>query len=624
MRFLARALSVFLIWGLSLVGGFAAPSLARATQDEFATDLETVYTIDDQGRTQVEHHFTLTNLSPDLYISKYAYQTSLTSLEAITIKSENQSLAPQVVVTPEKTTISFSFPDALVGEGKARHFTIAYRSAVFSAQTGEVLEVTLPALTSQADYRSHHLELRVARRFGAPYRLQPQPSQTSQTKTENRYRFENYSGVAITATYGERQSYRLQASYYLHNPLQKRAYTELALPPETARQVIHYQTLHPRPETMRIDADGNWLAGYYLDPLTTLLVQAEAIITLSLNPDPTFPEPPPLPSHLAPQPYWELPKEQLRHLAGLNPSAYSLYQTTLNTLQYSTRPLSADRLRYGALGALQQPNDAVCQEFTDLFIALARGHQIPARRATGYAFTNQPQLRPLNLQGDILHTWPEYFDAERQRWQPIDPTWESTTGGVDYFHYFDLNHLTFAYNGEESSQPVPAGGYPPPETKQAKTLTVTLTEEPALSKPHFSLTVEPLRVGWLTLPGWYNLSIENDSGKAWYGARVEEGSQKGAPLTFLPFMRHRQKTLLTTERWWPEWRPLTLAIHLAQAPTQYVESQQSYLALPSYLVDYRFYLALGLGFGGLTLGTGSVLVFRRRRHSSLRGQSQAS
>ena len=97
-------------------------------------------------------------------------------------------------------------------------------------------------------------------------------------------------------------------------------------------------------------------------------------------------------------------------------------------------------------------------EFTDLFIALVRAAGIPARELDGYAHTSNTALRPLTLTKDILHAWPEYWD-DRRGWVMVDPTWENTTGGVDYFNKFDLNHFVFAVKGSSSEMPVPAGSY---------------------------------------------------------------------------------------------------------------------------------------------------------------------
>ena len=41
----------------------------------------------------------------------------------------------------------------------------------------------------------------------------------------------------------------------------------------------------------------------------------------------------------------------------------------------------------------------------------------------------------------------------------VDPTWGSTTRGIDYFSSLDLDHIAFVIKGEESNYPIPAGGY---------------------------------------------------------------------------------------------------------------------------------------------------------------------
>ena len=108
---------------------------------------------------------------------------------------------------------------------------------------------------------------------------------------------------------------------------------------------------------------------------------------------------------------------------------------------------------------MKNKSSAICTEFTDLFIALARAAGIPAREVNGYAYTTNPALRPLSLAEDILHAWPEYYDESQSLWRPVDPTWGKTTGGVDFFTKLDLNHFVFTFHGFDSTYPYPAGSY---------------------------------------------------------------------------------------------------------------------------------------------------------------------
>ena len=101
----------------------------------------------------------------------------------------------------------------------------------------------------------------------------------------------------------------------------------------------------------------------------------------------------------------------------------------------------------GSVYALKNPGSAICTEFTDLFIALSRAAGIPARELEGFAWTENPKLRPLSLSGDVLHAWPEYWDKDKNLWIQIDPTWGNTTGSIDYFTKLDFNHIVLLFMG---------------------------------------------------------------------------------------------------------------------------------------------------------------------------------
>lgn len=627
-RWLASALVMI---GLLL----GTPSIIWAAESDFATDLSSVYTVAANGSTVVEHQFTLTNLTPTMYVTKYAYQTSLTALQNISVISNGQRIEPQVVTTADRTTISFSFPDEVVGEGRQRQFSISFASDVFSTKAGEVLEVTIPALNSSSPYRNHTVDLVVAQAHGSPYRLSPTPDDTEYTNQGLRYQFSPYQGEAITAVFGQEQTYLVSAEYLLDNPLPTQSYTVIALPPDTTWQQAYYQRIDPKPDFMETDPDGNWLAGYYLEPTSQKTVTAQAHITVSLQPLASGRTTPPQPAHFSSLPFWESDRPEILSLANQFDTIEETYSGVVETLQYTQAPLTYDRARYGAIQALANPTDAVCQEFTDVFIALARANGVAARRATGYAFTNQPEIRPLSLEGDVLHAWPEFFDDATQLWQPVDPTWENTTGGVDYFNFFDLNHIVFAYNGVDSSLPAPAGSYKPSHDQQAKTVEVTIASPPPAISPQFSVEVQPHKLGPITIPGWYNVSVSNQTGKAWYGVSFDlqaTGTDaswrpietKQLPDTMLPFMTVQQSVLVTTSEWKPITAPIILEISLADGPTYYAESPNQHVIIPSYLTSVTTYLVVGGCLTIITLVSGSVLVWRQRRDTPLRWESQES
>lgn len=600
-------------------------------EGEFTTELNSIYTVNQTTPSLVKHQFVVTNTTPSYYISKYGYQTSLSGISNVQVINEGEVLEPQIVTTEEKTSISFTFPNEIVGEGKQRNFSIQFSSPVFATLSGEVLEVTIPKTQQGNSYAQTSATVRVPKAFGQPYRIEPTPSAIRDLAGWTEFMYQDYAGQGITAVFGEKQRYLLDLTYHLENPQTYRVSTSITLPPDTAYQRMLYTKLEPKPVSMSLDEDGNWLAEYYLDAQEQKVVEAQAYSELSVNPK--------LQTLVAvssrwtqSQEFWETENESILALAQQHQTPLAMYNAVVEALDYTKQPLTNNRVRYGAAGSLLNPQDAVCQEFTDLFIALARANNLPARRAMGYAYTNQPELRPLSLDADILHTWPEYYDETSQMWKPIDPTWEDTTGGVDYFNFFDLNHIVFAYNGISSSQPPSAGAFKPLDSKTQTVTVAVVTDFPQVT-PNFSASFESNEFYKVKVPGLFQLSIENQTGQAWYNISVGVSGQKNQikakwltasdfPQVFLPYATEKRLLLLTSQQLLPVTDTIIVAIANQSGPTQYVNSETPVLILPFYLVQVEFYIGVGLALSLSALLTGSLLVFRHRRQTIIRRESQ--
>ncbi|MEK7106204.1 MAG: transglutaminase-like domain-containing protein, partial [Patescibacteria group bacterium] len=180
--------------------------------------------------------------------------------------------------------------------------------------------------------------------------------------------------------------------------------------------------------------------------------------------------------YLSERPYWEVSDSLIVDLAQKYKTPEDIYTYVSTALSYDYSRVSLGTERYGAVGSLESQKSALCNEFTDLFIAIARASGIPARRVVGYGYTTNPKIRPLSLIVDVLHTWPEYYDEKKSLWISIDTTWANTTGGIDYFNKLDFSHIAFAINGISSTEPKSAGMYK--DTSIAsKDVVVSLSEE---------------------------------------------------------------------------------------------------------------------------------------------------
>jgi hypothetical protein len=134
----------------------------------------------------------------------------------------------------------------------------------------------------------------------------------------------------------------------------------------------------------------------------------------------------------------------------------------------------------------------------------------------GYAYTQNKDLRPVGFSKDILHTWPQYWDETTAQWISVDPTWENTTGGMNYFPTTDFNRIIFAIQGTSSTSPLPAGMYKF-ANQDSQDIEVNFIE----SIPSYNDSFESnLRIHPRSLLGFsdtYGVSIKNTSLHAVYG-----------------------------------------------------------------------------------------------------------
>lgn len=306
-----------------------------------------------------------------------------------------------------------------------------------------------------------------------------------------------------------------------------------------------------------------------------------------------------------------------------------MYDYVVNTLHYNYKRFEQENStqRLGALGALQDPSNAVCQEYTDLFVALARAGGVPARRIIGYGMTRNSRLRPLSLVADVLHTWPEYFDTQRQIWVPIDPTWGDTTGGVDYFSQLDFRHVAFAIQGVNDDRPLAAGMYKS-AAEPTKDITMTVLPQP-VAHPLQPVLVA-LEPGWLPqfgLPTKLRFIVKNPDGGARYTIPVAFGVSPGLKVLghntvtlehLLPYQSQELTLDVSGEDWWRATNG-TVTVYVNDTAYEFAISARRAFLAPQYR-----WVVMGGGLAAVSLGAGSVLVFVLQRIGHVRRKSKKS
>lgn len=482
-------------------------------EEEFATSYEVNYDVGTNGVTVVTQKITLKNLTSQYYASNFTLTTSSTSISDISATDDSGPMEVKSDTKDNKTSISVKFNQQIAGLDKAQTFTLKFKSKDFADQVGKTWEVNLPRMPDSSNISNFSMSLSVPVSFGDPTSMAPKPKSQSSSPDKISFFFTkdqlDKSGVSVN--FGTDQIFDFNLKYHLDNNSLFPVLTSVTLPPDTEYQDVLISNISPEPLNVTIDEDGNYLAWYQLSRRSKqeVIVTGSAKLYINSKVKKSF-----LLSYDQQQAYtktdqyWEKDNPAIR--AALSEifksgtprsnreKARMVYRYVVNTLKYDTTRLSSDGIeRFGAVTALNNPNRSICMEFTDLFIALSRAAGVPTRELDGFAYSQNKTLRPVALSGDLLHAWPEYFDEEKN-WVMVDPTWENTSGGADYFNKFDLNHLVLAVKGVSSKTP-----YTSDDVK------VTLAQNDFLGKPQTEVNIGVPDVVWAGFPISASVKVSN-------------------------------------------------------------------------------------------------------------------
>jgi len=421
---------------------------------EFETNYEVNYSISSTGITIVTQKVTLKNKMTNLYPKEYSILLDTLAVKNIVAYDDGGIIKPEINQNDNKTNIRLIFNSRIIGIGKNKSFTLRYENTEIAQKIGSIWEINIPGVLETEDLNSYTVSLEVPPSFGENAYMTPPPD------INGKWEKAQMTAGGISAAYGKYQKFSLSLVYDLENNKSGKVTTEIAIPPDTAHQKIILQTLKPEPLYMTKDTDGNWMARYEMGPKSILKVEADILAYIFLNPIEGFvTEPFDETEYLKPTRYWNANHPIILAESSKLSGARNIYDYVVNKLNYDYERIKINSERKGSIEALATPDESVCMEYTDLFIALSRAAGIPSRQNVGFAYTTNLQLRPSFYMTDILHAWPEYYNRETGQWTAIDPTWADTTGGVNYFDKLDFNHIVFAINGFRDDYPLPAGIY---------------------------------------------------------------------------------------------------------------------------------------------------------------------
>lgn len=503
-----------------ILSSFALLCTPKVLAADFDTQMQATYTVGSDGNTTVEQKISIRNLTSTVQASQYALEVGTNRVTDLIVESNGKKLTPTVTSLRNKTSIRFRFDDKVVGRDQVREVLVRFQSPDIAVQLGDILEVSIPKLATPEIFSRYTIRLVVNEKYGVPSYATPSSFTTSSEEKENVFTFEDFGQGGIRVVFGTEQYATGTLRYNLENPSNVQGKMIIAFPSDTQNQRIIYERIDPLPQSITVDSDGNWLGEYTLEPNEKKSVTAtfSSIVAIEPLPHANYLARAPLREHRRSQPFWETDDPVVRRAIEGIQSPQDIYAFVVRTLVYDPDRDSPVN-RVGAAKILEDPSRARCQDFTDLFVTLSRARGVASRGLIGYAYTQNAELRPVSLRGDTLHAWPEFHDEVTDQWVQVDPTWEDTTGGVDYFNRVDLNRITFVKQGVESSLPLPAGMYKFGNS-DAKDVVVQFGTKKPVPKDSFSTALRLAPRSFLRFQDRYRIDVTNRALHAVYGVPV--------------------------------------------------------------------------------------------------------
>lgn len=491
----------------------ASPALAKG---EFLSSYNVTYDVSENGETFVTEDITLKNQTDKFYPSSFSLTIAATNITDLEAYDTDSVLETKLDNQGKKSLITVKFTKQFSGKGKEYKWTLKFKSKDFAQKTGKIWQVTVPRINQVEEVEGYNLNLLVPISFGEPTVLIPDPRRQIENagKLQLTYNKDNLKDLGVLAYFGDNQLLEFKLNYNLENTTILPKEEAITLPPDTQYQQVLIENINPKPENVTFDEEGNVLAMFRLERKQQLNIEVTGLAKLQATPQKNLVLSDEQKKLFTGQDrFWETQNALiLNRLAeivpdqnlGVKEKMEKLHRYVSSNFQFdSTRINEQNFDRLGALTSLANPEKLLSAEFTDLLVTFARTAGISSRRVIGVGIRENPDIRPLSYQGTKLHSWVEYFD-DKSGWVAVDPTWENTTGGVDYFTKPDLSHFAIARHGLTST-----GRTLPTEAE------INLVERDFTPKKDLKLVIEGSSELYASFPSRVKVKIQNSGNSAY-------------------------------------------------------------------------------------------------------------
>lgn len=430
-----------------------------------AADTDIIYNIDynllDRQKAEIIYKIDLKHNKEGSSVSGFSLTVNEVNIEDFKVVSDFGATGTYSK-GDNASVLKIVFPvDKRVRAGNSVSFSIVYKTVDVLKNRGEITDLIIPGFKESVGLKDSKLTIIIPQNYPKINYISNPNHTTKEEKGITSVTYEKMPNSGVVMSFGEHQNYSFNFNYKINNTTNNESQiASITIPFEDKNQTLLVDEITPNPYKSFEDFDGNYILEFLIDPNEEITVvikgyiilkKVEDIDKLKLNENQKK-------YYTSNIKYYDIgldlldqkAKSEIDSKSNTSEKAQAIYKLVIDTLNYSEEELKKDdRKRLGAREALANPNNAICQEYADLFVGIARSYNIPSRVVAGYAY---PTLG-YDLPPNTLHAWAQFFDEDKGIWINIDPTWEDTSKGFNYFGNLGYNHLPIAIYGYSSENP---------------------------------------------------------------------------------------------------------------------------------------------------------------------------
>lgn len=504
MGLLSRRLRITVVgflW-IALAAIFFGGAYLSHASAEFNYAIGLDYQLQTDGSARVVTAYHVTNQTTNRILASIKINTPVKDASEVVATFADGTQLPVTMAqrTNSSQGYSYDYQELTVvfgrwptGRGVSQDFTVSYKTSELVDVKGSSKTFSVPSLSDVQSQENYRVTVSVPQDYGKLYSTGALPDIDSSESGRLRYAFSNSADLkrSISLIFGDTTVYKIDFAYPLKNNTSRDQTFVVTLPPDTSSQKIYINKLDPAPLSTRLDADGNVLAEYRVPARTTKTVHTDIAaqvhyLEYDLSKGGNKSD---IPADISKNytgstQYWQTSDATLiakarQAVVGQTKvvdMVRSIYELTKSTLTYNNEKIKYN-IRQGSSKALNNPNNAVCLEYSDVMIALLRSQGIPARMPVGYAYAGS--LKQSKAVSDSLHSWVEAY-VPGVGWINVDPTWGEK---YDNFGKSDLDHVAFALWGRNDSLPAAVMANGEDQNYQYEDTKVTYVEDVPRSIP---------------------------------------------------------------------------------------------------------------------------------------------